>query len=105
MSEKEIDPLIYFTRQHGKLGLCLSLVGKWVFGILATVIAAGTLGFFSLVYGAERNSREALLEIRYVRDDVRDYKQASDRRFDRLENRMDLNDAADKKAHGWVGEK
>lgn len=92
--------MIYFTRDNGKLGLCLSYVGKWLFGILATIIGAGTIAFFSLVYSAERNSREALLEIRLVREMSKDYQAQNDRRLDRLESRMDSNEAHDKRAHG-----
>jgi hypothetical protein len=97
------DPLIFFMRENGKLGLCLSYVGKWVFGILATLVATGTVAFFSLVYAAERNSREALVEIRSVSSELKDYKQTADRRFDRLETRIDNNDARDKASHGKGG--
>jgi hypothetical protein len=97
------DPLIYFTRDHGKLGLCVSYVGKWILGVFATLIAAGTLGFFSLVYAAERNSREALIEIKQVSKELGEYKDTSDRRFDRLEHRIDSNDAFDRQAHGKGG--
>ena len=92
--------MIYFTRDNGKLGLCLSYVGKWLFGILATLIGAGTIAFFSLVYSAERNSREALLEIRLVREMAKDYQVSNDARLDRLERRMDTNDDSDKHWHG-----
>jgi hypothetical protein len=94
------NPPIYFTRDHGKLALCLSYTAKWVAGILAALIIAGTGWFFNLTYAAAENSRMALMEIRRLDDKLDGYKVDSDKRFERLENRIDANDERDYQAHG-----
>lgn len=60
------NPPVYFTRDNGKLALCLSNVAKWFAGIMAALVIAGAGWFFSLVYQASENSRMALVEIRHL---------------------------------------
>lgn len=97
------DPMIFFTRDNGKLGLCLSYVGKWIAGILATLIGTGTIAFFALVYQAADNSRAALMEIRHLDDKLDTYKADTNERLNDLRGRIDLNDKRDFDAHGRGG--
>jgi uncharacterized membrane-anchored protein YhcB (DUF1043 family) len=94
------NPPIYFTRENGKLALCLSNFAKWAAGILAAFIVGGTAWFFNLTYSAAENSRMALMEIRRLDDKLDGYKADSDKHFERLENRIDANDERDYQAHG-----
>ena len=94
------NPPIYFTRENGKLALCLSNAAKWFGGILAALIIAGTGWFFSLVYTASENSRAALLEIRHLNDKLDDYKLDTNHRLGDLSDRINANDDRDYKAHG-----
>ncbi len=94
------DPIIYFTRDNGKLGLCLSLIGKWVAGIIASLIVVGTGAFFALVWQAADNSRAALLEIRHLDEKLDTYKADTNVRLGELKDRIDMNDERDFKAHG-----
>ena len=94
------NPPIYFTRENGKLALCLSNAAKWFGGILAALIIAGTGWFFSLVYTASENSRAALQEIRHINDKLDFYKADTNYRLMRLDDRINVNDDRDYKAHG-----
>ena len=94
------NPPIYFTRENGRLAMCLSNTAKWFGGILAALIIAGTGWFFSLVYTASENSRVALQEIRHLNDKLDFYKADTNYRLMRLDDRIDANDDRDFKAHG-----
>lgn len=82
------DPMVYFTRENGKLGLCLSYAGKWLAGIIATLISAGALAVLSLVWQSAMNSEAALLEIRLLNERVASIEKATDDRLKRYEDRL-----------------
>lgn len=94
------NPPIYFTRDNGKLALCLSNAAKWFAGILAALLIAGTGWFFSLVYNAAENSRIALQEIRHLDEKLDYYKADTNQRLGDLGGRIDDNDDRDYQAHG-----
>ena len=94
------DPMIYFTRDNGKLGLCLSTFGKTAGGVISALIIAGTCWFFALVYEAAENSRMALAEIRHLDDKLDTYKADTNVRLGELKDRIDMNDERDFQLHG-----
>lgn len=85
----EHDPVVYLMRQNGKrIAVCLSTFGKWVTGVLATLIAAGFIAVFGLIWSSAENSREALLEIRQVRENIERYESTNDERHRDFEQRL-----------------
>lgn len=48
---KNTDPLVYILRQNGKhVGICLSSIGKWVAGIVASVLATTIVGLATFAF-------------------------------------------------------
>lgn len=82
------DPLIFFARENGKLGLCLSYAGKWLTGIGATLVTTGALSSFGLLWTSVMNSTEALRDIRAIEAKVDRLDQATNARLDRYEERL-----------------
>ena len=83
------NPLVYLSRHNGKrLAVCLSTVGKWAAGVLATLITAGFIAVASLVWSSAENSKIAVIELRYLREDVEEYKQSNEARLLRYEERL-----------------
>lgn len=93
------NPPVYFTRENGKLALCLSDFAKWFAGILAALIVAGTGWLFSMLYEANENSRAALWEIRHLDEKLDTYKADTNLRLNDLKGRIDINDSRDFEAH------
>jgi hypothetical protein len=92
------DPIVYLLRQNGRrIAVCLSTLGKWVAGVVATLFTAGFIATFSLIYSSAQNSREALLEIRQVRERLTDFEKDTDTRLDRYEQRLRELEHQDKK--------
>lgn len=94
------NPPVFFTRQDGKLALCLSRAAQWFAGVLATLIGAATIWFFSITYTAAENSRQALMEIRHLSEKLDLYKSDTNERLKELKDRVDTNDARDFAARG-----
>lgn len=94
------NPPVFFTRQDGKLALCLSRAAQWFAGLLATLLTAATIWFFSITYTAAENSRQALLEIRHLSEKLDLYKADTNERLKELKDRVDRNDERDFVAHG-----
>ena len=82
------DPMIYFTRENGKLGLCLSYVGRWLMGIAATLLAAGAVAMFTLIWSSAMNSEAALLEIRLLNEKVSALERVTEDRLNRYDDRL-----------------
>jgi hypothetical protein len=81
---KNSDPFVYFTRENGKLALCMSYIGKWVAGIVATLFTTGFAATFALVWAGATNSAEALTEIRNLKAQVERLDEDMNRYDDRL---------------------
>jgi hypothetical protein len=94
------NPPVFFTRQDGKLALCLSRAAQWFAGVFATLVGAGTIWFFSLTYTAAENSRQALLEIKHLSEKLDLYKADTNERLKDLKAQVDKNDERDFKVHG-----
>lgn len=94
------NPPVFFTRQDGKLALCLSRAAQWFAGVLATLIGAATIWFFSITYTAAENSRQALMEIRHLSEKLDLYKADTTERLKKLDERIDRNDERDFAVHG-----
>jgi len=94
------NPPVFFTRQDGKLALCLSRAAQWFAGVLATLICAATIWFFSITYTAAENSRQALLEIMHLSEKLDLYKADTSERLKDLKGQIDKNDERDFAIHG-----
>lgn len=80
----ERDPFIFFTRENGKLALCMSYIGKWVAGIVATLFTTGFAATFALVWSSATSSAEALTEIRNLKVQVERLDEDMDRYDERI---------------------
>jgi hypothetical protein len=109
---KPHDPMIYFTRENGKLGLCLSYLGKWIMTLLSgitllLIAGAGNL-WLTIADDAKQarvNSEKGTIQNAATLELLREYRASNDERVRRLEDRLERNDANDKKAHGNGGSK
>lgn len=93
--QQDHDPIVYLTRQNGKkIAVCLSFVGKWLAGIIATVSASLIIGMFVFAW----QSNAALGSILTKLDAIDDQMTGFDRRMDRYGDRLDkINDKLDTK--------
>jgi hypothetical protein len=87
-SKREPDPFIFFTRENGKLALCLSYVGKWLAGVIATLLTTAAIATFGLVWSSATNSQMALQEIRSLSEKVERLDKDAGQRLDRYEDRL-----------------
>lgn len=94
------NPPVFFTRKDGKMALCLSRAAQWFAGVLATLVGAATIWFFSITYTAAENSRQALMEIRHLSEKLDLYKADTNERLKEFKERIDKNDERDFAVHG-----
>lgn len=81
--------MVYLMRHNGKrIAVCLSTFGKWAAGVTATLFTAGFIATFGLIWSSAQNSREAVIEIRQVKDTLTEYQNDTDKRLDRYEQRL-----------------